>query len=330
MSARSEYGTMPRLDRGRYANPPGGPAPDCGPADLSGFIWRRMLDRGQPAVPSGHCRTPEQVRAGLEAHAGRDSLTWLGHAAFLLQWGGHNILTDPFLSDVAAPAPMRQPRRFVPPALRVSELPPIDLLLVSHSHYDHLDAPTIAGLPGKSRVDVTVPVGLGDFFRRHGYTSVHELLWWQSVTLNGLRVTAVPAIHFSRRGLFDRNRALWCGFVVDDGTRHCYFVGDTAYAPVLGEIGAAFGAIDTVLVPIGAYAPRAIMAGAHVDPEEAAALCTATNVRRAVAMHWGTIVLTDEPPFEPPQRWREAMREEGFDERDALVPAIGQTLPLWT
>lgn len=320
--------TRPGFRRGRYLNPPGAPRPDCGPGGLAGFLWRRALDRTVPQSPPGHVRPPERVLPDWNAEADTDQLLWLGHAAFLLRLAGRTLLTDPFLGDVAAPAPLRAPRRFVPPALRVTELPPLDGLLVSHSHYDHLDAPTIDALPDKADLPVVVPAGLDGFFRRRGYRNVQALSWWETAELAGLQVTAVPAIHFSRRGALDRNRALWCGFVIDDGRRRVYFVGDTAYAPVFREVGEAFGGIDTVLVPIGAYEPRGVMAGAHVNPEEAARLCVDARARRAVAMHWGTIVLTDEPAFAPPGRWRQAMAAEGYDDNAVWVPAIGETRPL--
>lgn len=314
---------------GRFANPPGQHQPGCGPGGLARFLWGRVTDRRVPVPPPGHCLGPAAVASGRRACAGRDHLTWLGHAAFLLELGGRTLLTDPFLSDVAAPRPLSAPRRFVPPALTVAELPPIDLLLISHAHYDHLDAPTIRALRQRSDPDVLVPLGLDGFFRRRGYERVQALDWWQTVTCRGLRITAVPAVHFSRRGPFDRNTSLWCGYVVETlAGRRLYFVGDTAYAPLFREIGAAFAPIDTVLVPIGAYEPRGVMRQVHVNPEEAAALCRDVGAQSAVAMHWGTIVLTDEPPFEPPARWRKAMADQGFAGEAARVPAIGATLRL--
>jgi len=321
--------TPSRRVNGRFCNPPGAPQPDCGAREFWKFLWRRARDGGRASVPDGHILPPSAVRAGLKRHEHGAALTWLGHAAFLTNLGGKRMLTDPFLSAVAAPRPALAPRRFAPAALGPRELPDIDVLLVSHNHYDHLDAATVGALRGKSRIEVVVPLGLGGFFRRRGDRKVREVDWWQSVTVGELRVTAVPAIHFSRRGPFDANRSLWAGFVIEDGSGYrLYFAGDTAYGPAFREIGAAFGGIDCALVPIGAYAPRSVMRGAHVNPEEAADICADVGACMAVAMHWGSIVLTEEPAFEPPVRFRTAMHARGFDADQTQVPAIGETLAL--
>ena len=325
---------MPKKTRvleidGRFRNPPGAPRAEGGAGGFANFLLRRALDRGRPDVPPGHVLPRPAVRDGLRAHESGDAATWLGHSSYLLRWGGQTLLTDPFLTGVAAPRPATSPRRFVPPALRPRELPPIDWLLLSHNHYDHFDAATLARLPGRAAIRAVVPLGLGPALRRLGYRQIHELDWWQRVATAGLTVTAVPAIHFSRRGPFDGNRTLWCGFVVEtaDG-RKLYFAGDTAYHPVFAEIGETFAPVDLALLPIGAYEPRAVMAGAHVNPEEAAAIARDVGARTAAAMHWGTIVLTDEPPFEPPSRFRRALEEHGYRHSDIWIPAVGETRKL--
>lgn len=321
--------TQPLRIDGRFRNPPGAPRPGGGRGGFAGFLLRRALDRGRPEVPPGHVLPRPAVRDGLRFHEAGDAATWLGHSSYLLRWGGQTLLTDPFLTSVAAPRPATSPRRFVPPALRPRELPPIDWLLLSHNHYDHFDAATLARLPGRAEIRAVVPLGLGPALRRLGYRQIHELDWWQSVATAGITVTAVPAIHFSRRGAFDGNRTLWCGFVVEtaDG-RRLYFAGDTAYHPVFAEIGETFAPVDLALLPIGAYEPRAVMAGAHVNPEEAAAIARDVGARTAAAMHWGTIVLTDEPPFEPPGRFRRALEQQGYRHDDIWIPAVGETRKL--
>lgn len=314
-----------RID-GRFRNPTGAPRSDSGRADFAAFLWRRAIDRYRPELPVGHVLPRPEVEKGLQAYESGDAVTWLGHASYLLRWGGRTLLTDPFLSNVAAPWPAPGPRRFARPALRVHELPPVDWLLLSHSHYDHFDAPTLSRLPGKKDIRVVVPLGLGGRLRRLGYRHIHELDWWNSVATQGLVVTAVPAIHFSRRGLFDRNKSLWCGFMVETlGGKRVYFAGDTAYHPVFREIGESFSPVDLALLPIGAYEPREIMAGGHVNPEEAAAIAEDVGARTAGAMHWGSIALTEEPPFEPPRRFRQALEERGFRYAQIWIPSIGET-----
>lgn len=325
----SKTRSMPVVENGRFHNPPGAPRPECGPSGFAGFLWRRMTDSYKREVPSGHVLPHDQVMAGMAHHHAGNAVTWLGHAAFLIRLAGKNILTDPFLSNVAAPWPVRQPRRFAPAALTPSQLPPIDILLLSHNHYDHLDVPTIKALRKRGDVPVVVPLGLGGFFKQRGYHQVTELNWWQSCEVQGLRITAVPAIHFSRRGLTDANKTLWCGYVLEDQQGYrVYFAGDTAYSPVFKEIGDAFAPIDCALIPIGAYEPRCIMVGAHVNPEEAAAICVDIGAKSAVAMHWGSIILTEEPAFEPPEKFRNAMRTAGYTPDSIHVPAVGETLAL--
>lgn len=317
-----------RID-GRFRNPPGAARPDSGRGGFASFLLRRALDRGRPEVPPGHVLPRPAVRDGLRAHEAGDAATWLGHSSYLLRWGGQTLLTDPFLTRVAAPRPVISPRRFVSPALRPRELPAIDWLLLSHNHYDHFDAATLARLPGRADIRAVVPLGLGPALRRLGYRQIHELDWWQSVATADITVTAVPAIHFSRRGPFDGNRTLWCGFVVETADdRKLYFAGDTAYHPVFAEIGETFAPVDLALLPIGAYEPRAVMAGAHVNPEEAAAIARDVGAHTAAAMHWGTIVLTDEPPFEPPSRFRRALEQHGYRHGDIWIPAVGETRKL--
>jgi L-ascorbate metabolism protein UlaG (beta-lactamase superfamily) len=217
------------------------------------------------------------------------------------------------------------PTRFAPPALRPAELPPIDVILLSHNHYDHLDLATIEALPGKGRIEVVVPLRLGGYFSERGYPNVRELDWHQGTVVDGIEVTALPAIHFSKRTLFDRNRTLWTGYVLQGRRRRVYFAGDTAYGPVFAELAAGIDRLDVALLPIGAYEPRLLMQGSHTTPEEAVQIGQELRAERIVGMHWGSIVLTDEPPFEPPERFRRAAAAAGWRDDAAWVLRIGET-----
>lgn len=313
---------------GRFRNPPGSPARSAGLRHMLPFLWRMSRSRGHRTMPPhGHVLTPAEVQAGMARLGNQDRLTWLGHVAFLMRIGGVTLLTDPYLSANAGPGRLG-PRRYVPPALGVADLPPVDLLLVSHNHYDHLDAATIDALPGKDRIRVVVPLGLGRFFRRRGYAWVDELDWYDHVDHGEVRVTATPAVHFSRRTLRDTNRTLWAGFVVTshvDG-RKLYFSGDTAYGPVFREMGERLGPIDLALVGIGAYEPRIIMHATHATPEEAVAIARDLNAKRLIGMHWGTVKLADEPQFEAPARLARAAAAAGYAADDAGIMKIGETL----
>jgi L-ascorbate metabolism protein UlaG (beta-lactamase superfamily) len=287
------------------------------------FILRRVLD-GLPAVPPGHV-VPEKDALEMLTRAGSESLTWLGHASFLIRTSGRTVLTDPFLSDWASPVAGFGPMRFVPPGLPVGSLPKVDVLVVSHNHYDHLDARTVENLSSKREMTVIVPSGLGSFFLRRGYRDVREVRWGDAVEVAGLTVTALPAIHFSSRTPFNRNATLWASYSIVSPSLRVFFAGDTSYGPVHRETGAAHGPFDLALVPIGAYEPPSIMRPVHCNPEEAVRLGVDLRAKTLVAMHWGTVRLTDEPPFEPPGRFLAAGRAAGFDEGSLWVMRIGET-----
>jgi L-ascorbate metabolism protein UlaG (beta-lactamase superfamily) len=312
-----------------FRNPPGAHPRGGTAEDWKAFRRRVLLSRNQPDVPDGFVLPRALAKHELARQHG-DSLTWLGHAAFLVRLGGMTVLTDPHLSDYASPfqALRLGPKRFTPPGIAVKDLPPIDVVVVSHNHYDHLDAATLRRLPHKDRISVVVPLGLGDFCRKRGFADVRELDWEMATARDGLTVTCLPAYHWSGRWLNDRNQTLWCGFAIEHGGRRVYFAGDTGYGPAFAALGRRYGPFDTGLVPIGAYAPRLLMAPQHVDPDEAVKIGRDLGCRRLVGMHWGSIVLTTEPAFEPPERFRAAGRAGGYRDEDLWVMRIGETRAL--
>jgi N-acyl-phosphatidylethanolamine-hydrolysing phospholipase D len=289
------------------------------------FIWRQRVHVVRPQVEETHVLGLDETLAGLAVQGGKDSVTWLGHAAFLLRMDGKNVLIDPFLSEYASPIQGVGPRRFTPPGLPVGHLPKIDLLLVSHNHYDHLDKVTIEALPNKHRMQVVVPLGLGRFFRQRGFRHVTELDWHQNIAIDRIKLTCVPAIHRSARGLIDRNRTLWGGFILESPESRIYFGGDTGYGPIFSETGKRYGPFDLAMLGIGCYAPRAAMHMNHADPEEAVQIARDLGAERVMGMHWGTIIMTEEPPFEPPARFRIAAEAAGYGEESAWVMRIGET-----
>ena len=309
-----------------FRNPPGEPNPSRPRGSFLRFLLRRMGDRRRrPAVPDGHALAEHEALAELARHDGVDSLTWLGHAAFLIRLAGKTIISDPYLTDWAGPMRGTGPKRLVPAGIGIANLPPIDVLVLSHNHYDHLDGWAIRALPGKDRMTVIVPLGLGRYFTRLGYLDVREVDWFQSVELDRLAITALPALHWSKRTPFDRNRTLWASFAIRSDDHCLWFAGDTGYGPMFQELGRAYGPFDTALVPIGAYEPQAIMRAHHTTPEEAVQVARDLQAATVVAMHWGTVVLTDEPAFEPPGRFRAAAAEAGYDEDRAWLMKIGET-----
>lgn len=261
------------------------------------------------------------------------SATWIGHSTVLLQVGGRNVLTDPVFSQRAFPVQWMGPRRVMDPALPIDALPPIDFVLLSHNHYDHLDKPAVTRIArAHARATWIVPLGLGAYIRPWGAREIVELDWWQEGLINGLRVTATPARHFSGRGPGDRNRSLWCGFAFELGERRAYFAGDTAYHPEFGAIGARCGPFDFVMIPIGAYDPRWFMERVHVDPEEAVRIYQDLVAPHGgkpfplmLGIHWGTFRLTDEPMDEPPRRTAARWRAAGLDQDRLWIARFGET-----
>jgi N-acyl-phosphatidylethanolamine-hydrolysing phospholipase D len=311
-----------------FRNPPGSLARGGDFGDWTSFFMRRFGPAELPAIPDGHVLPPDEVAVGLQRQHGADSLTWLGHASFLIRLDGRTILTDPFLSQHASPMPPFGPERFAPPGLTPAQLPPVDILLLSHNHYDHLDLPTIEALPAKERIQVLVPLRLGHYFASRGFSHVRELDWHEQVRVAGIEVTGLPAIHFSKRTLFDRNATLWGGYGIQSRRRRLHFAGDTGYGPIFPELGRNARPFDVTLVPIGAYEPRLLMRAVHVNPEEAVQVGRDLNARRIVAMHWGTIQLTEEPAFEPPERFRAAGLAAGYAPDQLWVMRIGETRAL--
>jgi len=243
-------------------------------------------------------RTPPQKPAAGSPEKAQIRLTWIGHSSFLIQHQGLNILTDPIFGD-CQPIPVGRMRRSTPPGIRFADLPPIDHVLISHSHYDHLDLPTIRKLGNGVRY--WAPEGLSRWFRRRGITSCRELAWGQSAQLSEeLAVHCVPAQHGSARTLFDRNRTHWCGWVIKSTDRTAYFAGDTGYSPIFRELGEQFGGFDLAMIPIGAYNPRWLMHPVHLNPADAVQVHLDVRSRLSIACHWGTFRLADEPPEEPP------------------------------
>jgi N-acyl-phosphatidylethanolamine-hydrolysing phospholipase D len=261
-----------------------------------------LTTRRSPDIPAPFPRTSTQALAPPQSKT-QIRLTWIGHSTFLIQHQGLNILTDPIFGD-CQPVPVGRMRRTTAPGIRFEDLPPIHHVLISHSHYDHLDAPTIRALEIRSQgngIRYWVPEGLSAWFRRRGIANCQELAWGQSAALSD-EVTAhcVPAQHGSARTLFDRNRTHWCGWVVESPDRSAYFAGDTGYSPIFHEIGERFGGFDLAMVPIGAYNPRWLMQPVHLNPAEAVQVHLDVHSRLTIACHWGTFRLADEPIEEPP------------------------------
>lgn len=250
--------------------------------------------------------------------------TWLGHSSFLLQSRSLSLLIDPIFSDYCSPVPLPQLRRKTPTPCRVTDLPKIDAVLLTHSHYDHLDIQTLRQLGIDTHL--ITPQGHARWLSKKGFRNVMELPWHGEHRIHDeVTVTATPAQHFTARSLWDRDLGHWCGWLIQDTNRKFWHAGDTGYCPAFREIAERHGSIDFGMIPIGAYDPRDIMQAMHMNPEEAVEAFVESGCRRAVAMHWGTFKLTDEPMGEPPLRLSTALAAKNIDANTFSVGHIGQS-----
>ena len=322
---------------GGFCNPWPNAAPH-GYRDLLRWVVERRRKTRSPNPPPGTFPLatpsfPSQPRAG------ELSATWIGHSTVLLQLEGVNVLTDPVFSDRASPVQFAGPRRVVPPAVALEALPAIDLVLISHNHYDHLDRASVERLAKRHpNAEWRTPLGLAALVRRWGAPRVRQLDWWEEETLtmragSRLRVGCTPSQHFSARGLGDRDRTLWCGWALVGREHRVFFAGDTGYHPEFTNIAERWGPFDIVMLPVGAYEPRWFMGPVHMNPEDAIRAyqdltAVVPSNGRAPAMlpvHWGTFRLTDEAMEEPPMRTRQRWRVAGLEPEGLWLLAHGET-----
>jgi N-acyl-phosphatidylethanolamine-hydrolysing phospholipase D len=291
--------------------------------------WQRIRQGVPPNPPRGTfpLATPQVAYPRADFHETR--VTWLGHASFLLQIAGLNLLLDPVLSKRASPFASFGPSRFVDVPLRVDQLPPIDAVLLSHDHYDHLDERSVIALTRQFGEDLKwiTPLAYREWFAKRGVHALVELDWWQTAQLGPLEITACPAQHWTRRGWHSFER-LWCSYMMRAPHTSVYFAGDSGYCPVFKEIGERFGGCDIAMLPIGAYEPRWFMRASHMNPEEAVQTFLDVRAQTFVPMHWGTFRLTDEDMREPPQRLRAAWRAAQLEEHRLKLLQHGETLML--
>jgi L-ascorbate metabolism protein UlaG (beta-lactamase superfamily) len=258
---------------------------------LDAFRWK-LTSRPQPSprfVPDVEPSKPPPEVMGSELR-----VTMINHSTLLLQQSGFNILTDPIWSLRASPLAWIGPRRRRQPGVRWEDLPRIDIVLLSHNHYDHLDLPTLRRLAGRGQSQFVVPTGVARLLRSQGIGPVHELDWGESLRHGPATIHSVPAYHFSARGMFDLNRTLWCGYVIEANDRMIYFAGDTAFAGHFAQIREKFGSPHLALLPIGAYEPRWFMSPVHMAPDEAVRAHEILAAKTSIAIHHGTFQLTDE------------------------------------
>jgi len=292
-SVRSDEKLSHHTDRG-FSNPSPRFAHKTAAEELNWILRdRRRGQRLKKRVPV-RLESVENDGAFLRVNRKVFTVTWAGHSSVLVQLGGLNILMDPVWSDRASPVPFIGPRRYVGPGIAFDDLPPIDVVAISHNHYDHFDRATVRRL--RRGTLFLVPLGFGRSLRRLGIVNYRELDWWQRHRVGGVEFVSTPAQHYSRRKLCDRDKTLWCSWVFRGAGRNVYFAGDTGYFPGFREIGRRFGSFDLVCLPIGAYLPREYLEHVHMGPEEAIMAYRDLRGRAFLPIHWGTFNLGNDHP----------------------------------
>jgi L-ascorbate metabolism protein UlaG (beta-lactamase superfamily) len=258
--------------------------------------------------------------------AGEVAATFIGHATYLLQFAGATVLTDPVFSSRAGPFGLLGPKRVCPPALRLGELPRVDVVIISHNHYDHLDLASLRWLARQRRPQFVAPLGLKSWLEARGIGPVTELDWWEGHRPGpGIEVIGTPAQHWSSRWPWDRCRTLWGGYCLRTPRGSVYFSGDTAHGEHFAAIRARLGPPSVSLLPIGAYEPRWFMRPVHMNPAESVDAHLALGSRHSLAMHFGTFQLTDEGIDAPARDLAAALAARGVAPEAFTVPLIGAT-----
>ncbi len=316
--------------RGRYCNPHLSPDPTIS----GGKFWKALLWKmGWLKEKRSISQELEQEQTPLPLlHKDKPFVRWLNHDTFLVSYQGIHLLTDPIWSHRCSPLRFLGPSRLHPPGLELEALPPIDIVVISHNHYDHLDHKTVMRLFSLfPEIVWIVPQGMKKWFLKRGIKHVFELAWWEQSLLSrklAIKITAVPAQHWSGRTLWDTNRSLWAGWVVEFGPhKTLYFAGDTGYNPFqFKEIGKRWRKIDLSLIPIGCYYPRKFMSSVHVNPEEAVKIHQDVKSALTIGMHWKTFRLGDELPHEPAVDLLVALKQAGLDPESFKILEPGSAI----
>tara|TARA_X000000368_G_scaffold42885_1_gene30902 strand:- start:92 stop:1081 length:990 start_codon:yes stop_codon:yes gene_type:complete len=312
------------LSDGTFRNPKGSPVR----SDKVKWSYKQFNQEKKKldmSVPQEHLIDKETVLSNLKKYKDQDYICWIGHATFLIKLGSTTIITDPVFSKNAGPL-IFGPKRFTEPALKLKEIPKTDLFLLTHNHYDHQDMNTIRKFPYKDS-KVLVPLKLGKYFTKNKFKDVNEMDWYDEIKINkDLKVTLLPAVHWSKRSLTDTNKTLWGNFLIEYKDIKIFFACDTGYGNIYKELGKKYEPIDLTIINIGAYnfKPMFDKSIYHTTPEEALNIGQDLKSKKIIGMHWGTFVLSLEPIMEPPIRFKENAEKYGFQKNDAIIFKIGQ------
>ena len=312
------------LPDGTFRNPEGSPQRTEN-VNWSYRTFNKEKKKLDMTVPQDHVMDKEKVLSDLEKYKDDDYIAWIGHATYLIKLGDTTIITDPVFSKNAGPL-IFGPKRYVEPALKLNEIPKTNLFLLTHNHYDHQDMSTIRRYPYKNS-KVVVPLKLGKYFTKYRFKDVTELDWYDEIKVNdNMKVTLLPAVHWSKRSLTDTNKTLWGNFLIEYKDKKIFFACDTGYGNIYKELGEKYGPIDLTMINIGAYNFKPIFDKSiyHTNPEEALNVAQDLKSKKVLGTHWGTFVLSLEPIMEPPVRFKDNAEKYGFNKEDAIIFKIGQ------
>ena len=311
------------LPDGTFRNPEGSPLRDPNIKwSMSKFYKEKKKIKID--IPADHIIDKKEVLKNLEKYKNDNYVAWIGHATFLIKLGNTTIITDPFFSKNAGPL-IFGPDRYVDAAIDLKEIPEINLFLLTHNHYDHLDYRTIKKFPYK-KAKVLTPLKLGKYFTKNGFNEVQEMDWYDQTKFNDLKITLMPAVHWSKRTLTDTNKTLWGSFLIEYKDKKIFFACDTGYGNIYKDLGKKYGPIDLSFINIGAYDFRPMFEKSiyHTNPEEALNIGQDLKSKKVLGMHWGTTILSLEDPFEPPVRFKNATNKYGYHSDDAILFKIGE------
>ena len=311
------------LSNGTFRNPEGSPIRSEN-IKWSYKIFNEEKKKLDLTLPENYSFSNKEVLQNFENLKNKNYIGWIGHATFLIKLGNTTIITDPVFSKNAGPL-IFGPKRYVPPALNLNQIPEIDLFLLTHNHYDHQDMKTIRRFPFK-KTKVLTPLKLGKYFTKYRFKNVLEMDWYDEITFNELKIIFLPAVHWSKRSLTDTNKTLWGSFLIEYKNKKIFFACDTGYGDIYKYLGDKFGPIDLTMINIGAYDFRPMFEKSiyHTTPEEALQIAKDLKSKKVLGTHWGTFVLSLEPILEPPKRFKDNAEKYGFKKKDAIIFKIGQ------
>ena len=313
---------------GTFRNPEGSPVRSSD-IKFSYSTFSKEKKKLDLTYPSEHVVAQEKVLSDLNNLKDNNYIAWIGHATFLIKLGDTTIITDPLFSKNAGPL-VFGPKRYIDPAIPLNKIPKINLFLLTHNHYDHLDYRTIKKFPHKE-AKVIVPLKLSKYFTKNKFNDVEEIDWYQETQINNdIKITLLPAVHWSKRTLTDTNKTLWGSFLIEYKGKKIFFACDTGYGNIYKELGNKYGPIDITFINIGAYDFRPMFEKSvyHTNPEEALNIGKDLNSKKLIGMHWGTVVLSLEPIMEPPVRFKNSAEKYGYQKKDVVIFKIGEVKKL--